>query len=109
MMMSDSPPVQRTLREKTEQFVSEVLELIAIDDARAQLAAGFNGMGVNILGEKAARMSSQRRRVLKIANELDALLTDPVATPDRCCDLTVTHTHGVLRADGTFTADPSED
>jgi hypothetical protein len=32
------------------------------------------------------------------------LLTDPVAPSDRCCDLTVKHTHGVLHAEGTFTA-----
>lgn len=65
-----------TLKAKSDapirQLIDEVDELLNILDAKEQLDRGFKGMGVNIVGEKAGRLPSQRRRVRKL---LSALLT----------------------------------
>jgi hypothetical protein len=93
--MSDSPPMQRTLREK----------IAAAREATGQLRDAARVGRVIHFRERDELVMA----IHSALDALDALLADPVAPADRCCDLTVTHTHGVLRADGTFTADPSED
>ena len=56
-----------------EALIAETIELLNILEAKKQLDAGFKGMGVNILIEKAYRLPSQIRRVRRQIDELSTI------------------------------------
>lgn len=60
--------LQRVTRQQA-RLRAEVFELLTILEAQAQLAAGFKGMGVNIVIEKAGKLAGQRRRLQKLLDE----------------------------------------